>query len=235
MPAETPVRSGSFELRGLFRPMADCGGDLWSWRLLDDYKVLLVIADATGHGAAPALLSAVAKGCVDAYSQLLGPALRPGELLSALNRAVYRVGRRRYMMSAFAVVLDTREGTMSFANAAQNFPFLLLGDKLEPLIARGNSLGAEERAHFETHERSLEPGSKLFLYTDGVTEAGGALQPFGERRLRQLLVERSGQGAIHLPGAVLEAVIEHLRGQPLDDDVTLVAFEYAPLGTEIEA
>ena len=55
-----------------------CGGDLWALRELADGKVMLVIADATGHGAAPALLAAAAKGAIDASWQMRLNDLDPG-------------------------------------------------------------------------------------------------------------------------------------------------------------
>lgn len=227
MPEERPVRRPGYELRGLFRPVADCGGDLWVWRELDDERVLLLVADATGHGAAPALLSAVAKGTIDAHAQLAGGSLDPGDLLAELNRAVHRVGRRRYMMTAFAAVADVKAGVVSFANAAQNFPLLLRGGKLEPLVVRGNSLGAEPDARYETHRRQLEDGDRLLLFTDGIVEAGSPnLEPFGERRFRNLVTELAVGRAVQMPPLIHDAVMRHLGGAPLSDDLTLLAFEY---------
>ena len=174
MPDERPVRRERFEVRGIFRPVAECGGDLWVWRELADSKVLLVIADATGHGAAPALLAAVAKGAIDAHWQMALKHLDPGALLRALNVAIHRTGRKRYMMTAFAVVIDTSSGDVRYANAGQNFPYLIRADgdrtRIEPLIARGNSLGAAADAQFETKAHSMRDGDKLLLYTDGVIE-----------------------------------------------------------------
>ncbi|HYU15886.1 MAG TPA: SpoIIE family protein phosphatase, partial [Candidatus Acidoferrum sp.] len=117
MPSERPVRRPTFALRGIYRPFAECGGDLWAWRDLGEDRVLLVVADATGHGAAPALLAAVAKGTIDAHWQIEGADLDPGRLLAALNRAVYRSGRRRYLMTGFAAVVDAGTGRITFANA----------------------------------------------------------------------------------------------------------------------
>jgi serine phosphatase RsbU (regulator of sigma subunit) len=226
MPSERPVRRPAYALRGVYRPVAECGGDLWVWRDLGDDRVLLVVADATGHGAAPALLAAVAKGTIDAHWQLEGADLEPGQLLSALNRAVYRAGRRRYLMTAFAAVVDAGTGRVKFANAGQNFPLVIGGRGLEQLVARGDALGVQAETTYETFGRNLELGDKLLLYTDGFTEAGSPhKEPFGEKRFRALVAGLANQPAVRLPDLLVARVEEYVEGAALGDDMTVIAFE----------
>jgi serine phosphatase RsbU (regulator of sigma subunit) len=228
MPEELPVIRPKWRLRGLFQPVTDCGGDFWGWRELSDGKVLIVIADATGHGAGPALLSAVAKGTMDAHAQHKGAACDPSELLTALNAAILRVGQRVLMMTAFAVVIDVDKKEMRFANAGQNFPFLVREDKLEALVVRGDQLGASEKPQFVTKTKAIHPGDRILLYTDGIVEAG---QPqnagYGERRFRRLVQKMGEVDAAEIPTQILAAVEEWLDGGAIHDDVTMVAFEYA--------
>lgn len=233
MPDDRPVRREGFEIRGVFRPVAECGGDLWAWRELTDGKVLVLVADATGHGAAPALLAAVAKGAIDAHWQMSLRDMDPARLLSSLNVAVHRTGRKRYMMTAFAAVVDTRTGQLRFANAGQNFPYVIRGPAstqpgaVEPLIARGNSLGATSEAHFENHTRALSPGDKLILYTDGIVDAGSPfIDPWGEKRFRAALAANARQRAIRLTEIVMNEIEQYCDGHESMDDITLVAFEF---------
>jgi len=227
MPEERPVRRRRWELRGLFRPVADCGGDLWGWRELGPDKILLVVADATGHGAGPALLSAVAKGTMDAHAQMTGVDCDPGELLSALNKAILRVGQRVFMMTAFAIVIDLRKREMTFANAGQNFPFLIRNDALEALVVRGDQLGVRENPDFVTHTKAILPGDKILMYTDGIVEAGEPVsEPFGERRFRKLVQSMGPVAASNIPLRIFADVEAYLEGQAIHDDVTLVAFEF---------
>jgi len=232
MPEERPIRRGNFELGGIFRPMAECGGDLWYWRELANGRVLLVIADATGHGAAPALLAAVAKGTLDACWQMSLTDLEPARLLSAMNRTVFRTGRKRYMMTAFAAIVDTNTGEMQFANAGQNFPYVVHKQarergQVEPLIARGNSLGATAEAAYENHERTISPGDRLILYTDGVTDAGSPMmEPWGERRFRAALESMSNQHTARLPELIKAEIDRYIGSVELTDDVTMLAFHF---------
>jgi serine phosphatase RsbU (regulator of sigma subunit) len=234
MPDDRPVRRDRFEIRGLFRPVAECGGDLWVWRELADNRVLVIIADATGHGAAPALLAAVAKGAIDAHWQMALKNLDPGALLRALNTAIHRTGRKRYMMTAFAAVIDTSTGEVRYANAGQNFPYLIRIDgekaRVEPLIARGNSLGATADAQFETKAHAMRDGDKLLLYTDGVIDAGTPQrEPWGEKRFRALLAANASERAHRLPDVIMSEVERYIGGTPLMDDITMCVFQ---LGVE---
>jgi serine phosphatase RsbU (regulator of sigma subunit) len=233
MPVEKPVRRAGFELRGLFRPVAECGGDLWMWRDLGDGKVLLLTADATGHGAAPALLAAVAKGTVDALCQQWGSDVDPSQLLAQLGRVVYRAGKRRYLMTAFAAIVDTNAGVMVFANAGQNFPYLLRAPKeqggvfaMETLVARGDTLGTAPRVKFDVHRRELRPGDRLILYTDGVVDAGTPhKEPYGDKRLRSALMQFSTERTTKMPELILGELEKHTAGAPMGDDVTMLVFE----------
>ncbi len=231
MPDDRPVRRNGLALRGQFRPVAECGGDLWTWQDVGGGKTLLLIGDATGHGAAPAMLTAVAKGGVDALRQIMGEALDPAELLVQLNRAIYRAGRTRYLMTAFAAVIDTPKNEIRFANAGQNFPYMITrGDggrpKLETLVARGNTLGAAPDARYQTQVRRFEPGDKLILYTDGIIDAGSpAAEPFGEKRFRAAMIALADAPAAKLSESLLAEVDSYLSGRPFGDDMTLVVAE----------
>ena len=233
MPVEKPVRRHGYELRGLFRPVAECGGDLWMWRDLGEGRILLLTADATGHGAAPALLAAVAKGTVDALCQLHGAEIDPALLLSQLGRVVYRAGKRRYLMTAFAAVVDVGARTLTFANAGQNFPYVMRAPRaegepatLETLVARGDTLGSAPRVRFDVHRRDLGAGDRLILYTDGVVDAGTpARDPFGDKRLRATLLALAGERGTRMPELILAELEKHAGGAAMGDDVTMLVFE----------
>jgi phosphoserine phosphatase RsbU/P len=168
----------------------------------------------------------VAKGAIDARWQLDGRDLEPGQLLAALNRSIYRTGRRRYLMTAFAAVIDVSTGRLTFANAGQNFPFVLTARGLEPLVARGDALGVQPEVSYETFGRNLVIGDKLLLYSDGFLEAGAPqMEPFGEKRFRAAVAAVANQPAIRVPDLLVSRVDEYLEGTPHADDITCVAFE----------
>lgn len=237
MPDDRTIQTEGFQLRGISQPAAQCGGDLWAWRSLGEGRILVVIGDVTGHGVVPAVISATAAGAIHATALAEGSALDPGVLLSEVNRSLYRVAGTSYMMTALAIIADYGAGEIYYANAAQNFPYLITpaagpDEKpgLEVLVARGPMLGSSPEVHFECHRRPLMPGQKLFLYSDGIVEAQLAKNHvFGERRLRRKLRELADADAETVATSLFTAVQQFLMGRPWTDDITIVVVE-RPVG-----
>jgi sigma-B regulation protein RsbU (phosphoserine phosphatase) len=91
-------------------------------------------------------------------------------------------------------------------------------------------VGMLEAAVFETVRIKLEPGDKLVIYSDGLTEAANAQGQFFETaRLRQCLKENAHKGAQGLHQAVMEAVGRFCGDTPSRDDITALVIEYAPI------
>lgn len=234
MPEEVLQKGKGWELHGLYRPVEDCGGDFWDWARLSDDKFVLVIGDATGHGAAPALLAAVTKGAFDAYVGIRGNACEPGRLLFALNKAVLHSGRRNVMMTAFALVVDTSIGEIRYANAGHNFPLYMRDGAIKALIARGDQLGVTETPIFRTHTKSIKPGDRMLVFTDGIIEAGQEHgKEFGMRRFRKLLQNSLDQPTDFINSFLMKSAREYTNTleSTIDDDVTLVTISFPDSGS----
>jgi serine phosphatase RsbU (regulator of sigma subunit) len=240
MPAETPFRSDGFVIHGLFRPAAQCGGDLWLWRRLGPGRILVVLGDVTGHGVAPAMLSAAAAGVVQIQAIAAGASVDPGEVLAAINHSIHRLTRGSFLMTAFAAVLDREQGTLRYANAAQTFPHLqrlapsgAAGAQLQPLVAPGAMLGGDDAARFPIHTQAIAPGTRLILYTDGIVDAARRDgKTYGDRRLRKMLMTLAEAPAEAVAPAVLGDVQAFLGGAQAGDDMTVVVVDW-PRNTEV--
>jgi serine phosphatase RsbU (regulator of sigma subunit) len=224
LPDSRAVRRGLLTLRGLSRPATECGGDFWTWEDLGEDRLLLAIGDVTGKGVAAAMLCAIARGVAGAMRSARGPALDPAELLRALNGAIFHAARTRWMMTSFALVIECTSGNLTCANAGHHFPYVIRQGGLQPMVVRGNALGAAADASFATVSRVLEAGDSLLLYTDGLVDAtapGG--EPFGDKRLRRLLeaAARAHLAPAALPELLLGELERHAVGR-LPDDVTLI-------------
>ena len=122
-------------------------------------------------------------------------------------------------------------GEVLFANAGQNFPYLISDRGIEALVARGNSLGATAEAHFESHTRSMKPGDRLLLYTDGITDAGSPfMEPWGEKRFRAAITAMSGERATRIPDLLMNEVEQYIGAVEIADDITLLSFELLERG-----
>ena len=231
LPDDRPQRRGDLVVRGMAKSASECGGDLWMSAELPNGRWLVLVGDVTGHGAPAAMLAAVAKGATDALRLARGGQIDPGELLETLGRVVHGVGKTRYFMTAFALVVEATHAQIRFANAGHEFPYLLssrgLGAdgtaELHRLIARGDALGTSTHSKYQSEARAFAPGERIVLYTDGaqdvVSDSGDA---FGEKRLRRTL---SQLGSTPIADVItrLSGELERHRGsRPLQDDYTLV-------------
>jgi serine phosphatase RsbU (regulator of sigma subunit) len=245
MPAETPFRSDGFVIHGMFRPAAQCGGDLWLWRRLAPGRILVVLGDVTGHGVAPAMLSAAAAGVVQIQAIAAAASLDPADVLSIIDHSIHRIARGSYLMTGFAAVLDRDQGTLRFASAAQSFPYLqrvpdasdASGGRPDPerpktartraLVVPGPMLGVDGAAKFAIHTQPIAAGARLILYTDGIVDAERRRgQTYGDRRLRNKLVELADQPGENVAPAVLADVQAFLGSAQAADDMTVVVVDW---------
>lgn len=239
LPSTALDTHGHFRVIGHCAPASSCGGDWWVYRKLSRDRLLLVLGDATGHGLHSAMIAAVGRGAVEALGSVNEELLTPEHALRSIHAAICNLGDHDVRMTCFAAVLDAPTGILHYANAAQNFPYVLrtndrrlvesvsvitssstpLGDRgSEPTILRGS--------------RRMRPGDVLVMFTDGLVERTSPTgRLFGERRLRGTLVGQSvtdDAALVALRDHVVGTVETFADGTTADDDTTLVICHYDP-------
>ncbi len=229
VPESTLIRTSGLDLVGFFEPAAHCGGDWWLWKELSEDKILVVIADVTGHGLPAALITAAAIGSTES---VCGD-VRPDQVLRLLNRAVINAGKSEFWMSCFVSVFDVRSHTVEFVNGGHPMPYLARrrgdGWEIDSLVARGPLLGDRELGKVKVRRTEVGPDDVILWFTDGVTECLGVDgKQWGEIGLRvglERALERAN-GAAADPTAVRDALVaavrEHAAGTAWQDDLTLV-------------
>jgi sigma-B regulation protein RsbU (phosphoserine phosphatase) len=239
LPPATLDQHGSFKVIGYCMPASQCGGDWWMYRKLSNGRMLLVIGDATGHGIHSAMIAATARGAVEALAAADEKLLQPEQVLRAIDSAIAMVGEHNVLMTAFAAVFDSQTGVLQYANAGQNFPYVIkLGtsrvlEEASIIAASGNPLG-DRHISVEIRRGSLQlrPGDLFVCFTDGVVErANPAGKLFGDRRLRGALTGQPIQDAgalVVLRDRVLAALEQHAEGQVAGDDITFVLCQFDP-------
>lgn len=229
------VDYGDVQVSGLWAPATQCGGDWWSVHRLPDERVLVLVGDVTGHGVAAAMVTAAAKGCYDVAQRLMGSRLDLVDLLHHLDATVRLVGADQFNMTCSASLIDTKAGTVTFANAGHVAPYICSpkengGTKLGALVARGNPLGATDEPQYKARERSLASGDIIIWYTDGIVECTNPQkQQFGDRRMQRLLrkLDQLEPNARNVRDYIIRAVAAFQGEQPPDDDITLVVAHVA--------
>jgi anti-sigma regulatory factor (Ser/Thr protein kinase) len=153
----------------------------------------------------------------------------PNAALSALNVGLMRRSDVAYCTAALVSLVETADGARArIFSAGHPLPVLVHGGTARPLGRSGPLLGAIDRAEWPSEEVVLGPGDRLVLYTDGVTDARGAEDRFGDRRLLQLLSTVDGAPPSALVQAVDRALRRYEHGPQRDDTAVLAVARLSP-------
>ena len=207
-------------------PAKEVGGDLFEVAVMEDGRLLLVVADVSGKGISAGLFMAVAKTLLRVGRTHGSDAHRIVEFLndqlSAHNDALMFV-------TMFLCLFDPKTGELAYSNAGHNPPYIKRRDgRIDVLKGRhGVALGIQGEQTYTCEKTQLEDGDLLLLYTDGITEAQNAREElFSEQRLEECLRDIPEEGAAFAGTAVIDAVMGFQGAAPQFDDITLVALRY---------
>jgi sigma-B regulation protein RsbU (phosphoserine phosphatase) len=174
IPQKPPTLPG-WEVAACYRPVIQVGGDIYGWLRVRDGRILFWIADATGHGASAALLTALAKllfhhGSVEHDA--------PAAIMQAVNSDFRNIFGARSFMTAMCVALDPISGRANVVGAGHP-PLLIARHEggADSVASSAPPLGLVERAQFIETIVDLRPGDAFVLYTDGLFGAANGEKP----------------------------------------------------------
>jgi serine phosphatase RsbU (regulator of sigma subunit) len=243
------IRVGALHITGFYQPASECGGDLWGHCKMEDGLDFVFVADAMGHGAPAALVTAMAYSTTMTVTDIMrdNPNLRdsPAKILDRMNRIIYEAVRGTISMTFFAAIIDTRSGKITFANAGHNFPLIIPAKSdddragkqpkalakisdINPISLKlmGTPLGMEPTTVYKDQTMKLKAGDKLFMFTDGLIEC---TSPDGKVWGRKFLIEQlcavGKLPAEELKTDLLSRAFGFFANQPLADDVTVAVLE----------
>ncbi len=213
VPSDAPVKKSTLTFAGYYQPAAQTGGDWWTWAELSGGKILLVIGDVTGHGIPSAMITACAKSACDVARHVHSEDVTVTRLLEIMNHAIFESAQRRFVMTCFASIVDTKNRTITYANAGHNFPYLFRQGEgkgeFGSLMIRGNRLGDDPDSKYEAKTTELAIGDVLVWYTDGIVECeneGG--EEYGEKRFRASVRKAAALDA----GEMRDAIVADANG-----------------------
>jgi sigma-B regulation protein RsbU (phosphoserine phosphatase) len=222
MPRHLP-EEGWFVVCGSSESSHQVGGDYYDVVAIGPEVWSLVVADVSGKGVSSALLASFLQGAfLSASSTTDIP-----EVLSRINTFLSDRSEHGKYATMFYSKLDSA-GRLTYANAG-HCPSLLvrMTGKIETLEATSMPVGLMPGAEFELAHRNLEPGDRIVLYTDGVTEAqNDAGDFFGRKRLREAVRSAGSADCKELHASIHQAIIDFTAGAEQADDLTLVVVEY---------
>ncbi len=216
-----------FDIYATMNPAREVGGDFYDFFLIDHDRLGIVIADVSGKGIPAALFMMVTKSMIQ--TALLGGA-GAAETLTNVNSQICKSEHEGMFVTVWAGILDLKEGVLSAANAGHEYPIIKSPDgEFEVLKDKhGFVIGGIDGLKYKEYQVKLDPGSKLFLYTDGVTEATDANKVlFGMDRLTASVNKASGGAPDEIIKAVRKDIDDFVGETEQFDDITMVCLEYS--------
>lgn len=215
-----------FDLFASMDPAREVGGDFYDFFLVDDDHLYMVIADVSGKGIPAALFMTTAKVIL---AQYIIDGKSPEEVLETANDAICATNREEMFISVWIGILEISTGKLIAANAGHEYPVIKRPDGDFELIRdrHGFVLGGMEGMKYSEYEMLMEPGSSLFVYTDGVPEAAdSSLEQFGLQRMLASLNENPGGHPEQIVYSVRRAVDGFTGEAEQFDDMTMLCLKY---------
>ncbi len=215
-----------FDIYASMDPAREIGGDFYNFFLIDENHLCVVIADVSGKGV-PAALFMMAATIVLVDNARMGKS--PAEILESANEAICATNREEMFVTVWLGILDLSTGILSAANAGHEYPVMKQPDGGYELIKdrHGFVIGGMEEIKYHNYELQMKPGSKLFVYTDGVAEASNSQDElFGTERMLEALNSEPDADPVTLLGNVKKAVDRFVGDAEQFDDLTMLCLEY---------
>lgn len=227
LPIYAPAIAGT-SVCAIHRPSHQVGGDLYDIVQLDSSKIVIFVADATGHGVASALLAMLFKNQLRLGDEGKLKLLKPAEYLEDINNKLVESCQGTGMfITAVCGVVDLQNNILKIVSAGHP-PAILQhstnSDKAQLLYTGGQALGLKANARYYEKTIQLKTGDRLLMYTDGVFCQNGTDENSPVDRITKLFEESNLHG-INLLNKISEDM--HCDGE-ISDDVTLLLLELSP-------
>ena len=224
-----PTNFPNSEEFGIYAQMIaakEVGGDFYDFYKLNDTTVAFLVADVSGKGIPAAMFMMTAKTII---KDLAESGMAVNDIFTKANAKLCENNESGMFVTAWMGILDIPSGKMQFANAGHNPPLLKRADgTFEYLKTRaGFVLAGMEGVRYRVGEIAFSQGDRLFLYTDGVTEATNTQNElFGEDRLLEFMNKNSSIDATKLLPKLKKDIDKFVGEAPQFDDITMLIFDY---------
>ncbi len=215
-PSDAPL-----EFAHKFIPLSSVGGDFFDVLRLDERTLCLVIADVSGHGVGPALVTAMFKSSFGIEAKRKDS---PASIMAALNEELGGTLTTGHYVTAFAAMIDLETLVMRYCSAGHPNQLLVRSDgRVEELGTMGFLLGMVDGVDYEEKSVQLESGDTIALFTDGVFEAMNAEDAaFGREGIARSILARRERGPAALSDGLVSDLLSWTEGTEFSDDVTLL-------------
>ena len=232
--SQAPRDLPGYDVFGWYKPAEGTTGDFYDFVKMKDGRLGVVLGDATGHGAGPAVLAATAQAGLRAFLRVVNDLPQAITLLNADIGPRMDDGR---FLTLFTAVLE-KDGRVQMINAGQTPPILWRAKdgSSESIKGHGPALGMmDDFEYTDSHETKLEPGDLLVIFSDGFAEARSIRDTnalFGESGMREVIEAgaREKLDAAQLTERLVKTALEFAGGKR-EDDMTVVVVRRTETGS----
>lgn len=214
-----------FSIAARMYPAKTVGGDFYDFFMVDESHLAIVMADVSGKGISAALFMATARTLIRSNVQAGGDLAKAME---KANREQASDNAMKYFVTVWIGVLDLKTGDMIYIDAGHNPPFIERDGKFTKLESKPDFVfGRKRGTRFNKQHVRMDIGDRIFLYTDGITEAVGPNGTmYGEDRLSSSLGSHGGADVEELVDSVKADLSQFVKDAVQSDDITVMAMEY---------
>ncbi len=215
-----------FEIYALMDPAKEVGGDFYDFFFIDHDKLVMVIADVAGKGIPASLFMMRSETAVRSYAQ---SGLGPAEILFKANNTLCEGNDAEMFVTVWVGIIDLETGLMQCANAGHEYPAIMRAGGSYELFKDKHSLplAAMENTRTKAYEIQLNPGDRLFVYTDGVPEAiNEQVEEYGPERMLQKLNDFRDLPMSEMLPALRQDISDFAGKAEQFDDITMLGFFY---------
>lgn len=207
----------------------EVGGDYYDYYCVDGHYAVVIVADASGHGVAAGSLVSCAKIAVHHLSER--GETDPARILGFINHALLTSTHESMFMTMGCLCLDTATGLLRYASAGHVFPYVHRQNAehsvWQEVESVGVPLGRVADADYQNTTLEIQPGDRLFLYTDGLVEERSPTgEMLGFDHLEKILSEYGSMSCDETVYWIQNALEQHCGSAALSDDVTLLVLDF---------
>lgn len=208
-------------IKAVMNPAKLIGGDLYDYLEIDDTRTLCVVGDVSGKGVPAALLMSITLFSIRQFAKM---GYSPADILKSMNDLITEENPKMMFITAIVCLYNSEDGTLTYANAGHNPPYLMKPGPVALDGPGGTPLGLFPGEEYENVVVPVQEGDSLFLYTDGVNEAvNKSGEFFGIDRLEKVLKETSESSQKHYVEAVESALHKFTGDAEQNDDITMLS------------
>ncbi len=209
------------ELFATMSPAKEVGGDFYDFFMIDDEHFAIIVGDVSGKGVPAALFMVIAKTLIKNVTM---QGKSPAQIFEIVNNQLCEGNDAGLFVTCWLGILTLKTGELVFANAGHTSPVIKQGDSATFLSTKPNlMLAGMEGMTYQNHTTTISRGDRLFVYTDGITEATNENKElYGEERLLNALKSVKSLSAKEILKEVRKDIDAFVGSAPQFDDITML-------------